>query len=130
MRHEVLPLLDRVTVFTPSAREAVCRAFPHHAAKVTVLRHGVHTPPPIGRGEARRLLARYLATVPAPFGHRVPTPRSWRRWATPLWSSGGRSASLQSGKGFEVAYALRDARHARFPVRRLVGLVRGPRRGP
>jgi hypothetical protein len=122
---QTLPLLDRVTVFTPAAGDAVRAAFPEHASKVTVLRHGVHPPRPLSRMDARRRLAEYLAGVQGSVWPRGAAPALVDALADPDCLFVGALGHLQADKGFEVPYRLGDALRARLPGRRIVGLVVG-----
>ena len=127
---QTLPLLDRVTVFTPAAGDAVRAAFPKHASKVTVLRHGVHSPRPLSRMDARRRLAEYLAGVQGWVSPRGAAPALVDALADPDCLFVGALGFLQADKGFEVAYRLSDALRARLPGRRIVALVMGSVRDP
>ena len=122
---QTLPLLDRVTLFTPAAGDAVRAAFPEHASKVTVLRHGVHPLGPLSRVDARRRLVEYLAGVQGSVRPRGAEPALVDALADPDCLFIGALGSLQADKGFEVAYRLGDALRARLPGRRIVGLVMG-----
>lgn len=126
----VLPLLDRVTVFTPSAGEAVRRAFPEHAARVSVLRHGLPVPPQLDRADARRCLAEYVGGLPGSVRPRGAARDLIDALADPGCLFVGAFGFLQHDKGFEAAYRLRDALQARAPHRRIVALVMGSLRDP
>ncbi len=125
MLRDLLPWLDRITVFTPSARQAVRRAFPEYGDKVTLLRHGVHGPQPIERDEARRRLAQYLSRVSDAVHPRGGVSSLLRALDDPDAVVLGSLGFLQWDKGFEAVYDLRDALQARLPERRVVGLVMG-----
>jgi glycosyltransferase involved in cell wall biosynthesis len=130
MLSEVLPMLDRATVFTPAAREAVCSAFPEYAEKVTVLRHGMHTPRLLGRDAARQRLRDYLAGIPESVRPQGAASALIEALADPSCAFVGTLGFIQWGKGYEAAYALRDSLQARLPERRVIGLVIGAMREP
>ena len=125
MLRDLLPWLDRITVFTPSARQAVRRAFPEYGDKVTLLRHGVHGPEPIARDEARRRLAQHLGRVSDAVHPCGGASSLLRALDDPDAVVLGSLGFLQWDKGFEAVYDLRDALQARLPERRVVGLVMG-----
>jgi glycosyltransferase involved in cell wall biosynthesis len=122
---DLLPWLDQVTVFTPSVRQAVRRAFPEYSDKVTLLYHGVHGPRPIAREDARRRLAQHLGRVPHTVHPRRSVSLLIRALDDPDTIVLGSLGFLQWDKGFEAVYDLRDALQARLPERRVVGLVMG-----
>ena len=125
MLRDLLPWLDRVTVFTPPARQAMRRAFPEYGDKVTLLRHGVHGPKPIARNEARRQLAQHLGRVSDVVRPRGGASSLLRALDDPDTVVLGSLGFLQWDKGLEAVYDLRDALQARLPERRVVGLVMG-----
>ena len=125
MLRDLLPWLDRVTVFTSSALQAVRRAFPEYGDKVTLLRHGVHAPQPVTRDEARRQLAQHLGRASDAVHPRGGTSSLLRALDDPHAVILGSLGFLQWDKGFEAVYDLRDALQERLPERRVVGLVMG-----
>jgi len=122
---DLLPWLDRVTVFTPSARRTVRRAFPEYSHKVTLLRHGVHGPRPIAREDARRQLVQHLERVSDTVCPRGSVSSLTRALDDPDTIVVGSLGFLQWDKGFEAVYDLCDALQAKLPRRRVVGLVMG-----
>jgi hypothetical protein len=130
MLQEILPMLDRVTVFSPSAREAVCAAFPKHAHKVAVIQHGFHTPRLLNRGTARRLLRDYVASVPHAVQPRGSASRLMEALDDPACVVVGTLGFLQWGKGYEAVFELRDRMQPSLPGRHVVALVMGSLREP
>lgn len=125
MLRGALPGLDRVTVFTPPARTALRNAFPEYAERASVIPHGVQPSEPLERADARRRLALYLAGVPDAVVPRGAAPALIDALDDPECVIVGALGFLQADKGFDIAYALRDALAARMPGRRVVGLAMG-----
>lgn len=127
---EVLPLLDLVTCFTPSAAAAVQQAFPQYADRVAVLRHGLHTPQPLDQREARRVVAGFLEQMPDAVRPHGAAGELARALNDPETAFVGTMGFIQADKGFEAAFRLRDELQVRLPERRVVGLVMGSMREP
>ena len=127
---EILPRLDCATVFTSGAYEAVRRAFPEHATKVSLLRHAMESGPALPRDQARRSLGQYVARVASAVRPLGGAQRLLDALADPSSVFVGCLGFIQWDKGFQMAYSVRDALEGRLRGRRVVGLVMGSLRVP
>jgi glycosyltransferase involved in cell wall biosynthesis len=118
MLRGLLPYLDAITVFSDGVYNAVTGAFPQHAKKVFVLRHGIHSYPHItrmGRLEAKQCLNDYLlydsdldnATKAALYNHCV--------FTDPDKVIIGQAGFLDPAKQSEVLFLLRNKLENRLP---------------
>lgn len=129
--HLALPYVDAITVFTRGVYRAVTVAFPEHAGKVHIIRHGVHSYPGVSRltrQEAKERLNDYLlfdsdldsATKEELYRQRI--------LLDPATVVIGQTGFLSPAKGSELLPSVRDSLQAMVPGRRIAAIRIGKSR--
>jgi hypothetical protein len=124
----VLPHIDAVTAFTDGAFTAVTGAFPEHAHKVHLLRHGTHLYPEVAglsRAEAREKMRRYLMWECGLDQETRDDVRRRRIFEDPQVVLIGGAGFVTANKGIELIYYVRDAVQRMLPDKKLAAVYVG-----
>jgi len=126
--HSLLPHTDAITVFSDGVYQAVTNAFPKHADKVHVLRHGTHLYPRFARmskAEAKARIHEYLVDQSELDKRSKDNLRRQRVFLDPDTIIIGGTGFITASKGTELLYHVHNVLQQVLPEHKIAAVYTG-----
>jgi hypothetical protein len=126
--HSLLPHTDAITVFSDGVYQAVTNAFPRHADKVHVLRHGTHLYPRFARmskAEAKARIHEYLVDQSELDKRSKDNLRRQRVFLDPDTIIIGGTGFITASKGTELLYHVHNVLQQVLPEHKIAAVYTG-----